>query len=219
VKRRIILHLAAFLILGAIVNVAVAWGLAKWFRTDFHRAPELEHSEIADKLRSIARVSASDIDFSHELSGRFLGRFGSSATMIITIPLSMHPSNPPGLSVDLTERRAGWPANALWGAWSDVFDMRADSMTTKFHAAWVVPGESFDYYRANYLPLRPLWPGFAVNTVFYAAILWLLFAGVGFARRRRRIRRGLCPACAYPVGVSPVCTECGGAVGAKSGGR
>ena len=27
--------------------------------------------------------------------------------------------------------------------------------------------------------------------------------------RDRRIKRGLCPACAYPVGTNDVCTECG----------
>ena len=62
------------------------------------------------------------------------------------------------------------------------------------------------------LPLRPVWPGFAINTLFYAAILWggwLLLAAPFALRRRRRIKRGLCPACAYPVGASDVCTECG----------
>ena len=54
-----------------------------------------------------------------------------------------------------------------------------------------------------------LWPGFAINTIFYAAILWLPVAGLGALRRRRRIRHGLCPACAYPVGTNPHCTECG----------
>jgi hypothetical protein len=34
-------------------------------------------------------------------------------------------------------------------------------------------------------------------------------AAPGSVRRRMRIRRGLCPACAYPVGQSDVCTECG----------
>ncbi|MCI0629558.1 MAG: hypothetical protein L0Y44_02760 [Phycisphaerales bacterium] len=59
------------------------------------------------------------------------------------------------------------------------------------------------------IPRRPLWPGFAINTIFCAAILWLLFATPGFIRRRRRIKRGLCPACAYPIGASETCTECG----------
>jgi hypothetical protein len=59
------------------------------------------------------------------------------------------------------------------------------------------------------MPLRPLWPGFAINTIFYAAILLALFFAPGSVRRMIRRRRGLCPACAYPVGTSPVCTECG----------
>jgi hypothetical protein len=62
------------------------------------------------------------------------------------------------------------------------------------------------------LPLLPIWPGFAINTLFYAAILWLLFAAPFALRRRSRIRRGLCPACAYKIGESPICTECGTAV-------
>ena len=64
----------------------------------------------------------------------------------------------------------------------------------------------------RFLPYAPLWPGFAINMVFYAAVLWLPFAGFRFARRRIRARRGQCPACAYPIGTSNVCTECGAAV-------
>ena len=58
-------------------------------------------------------------------------------------------------------------------------------------------------------PERIIWPGFAINTMFYAGVLWMVFAFPFVLRRRRRIKRGLCPACAYPVGQSPVCTECG----------
>ena len=67
------------------------------------------------------------------------------------------------------------------------------------------------------IPLRPIWPGFAINTVFYAAILWLLFAAPFALRRRIRIKRGLCPACAYPVGESELCTECGKPLTGRSG--
>src|SRR4029453_17217101 len=55
---------------------------------------------------------------------------------------------------------------------------------------------------ANYVVPRTVsWLGFAINTIFYAAILWLLFAFPSALRRRRRIKRGLCPACAYPTGA------------------
>jgi len=65
------------------------------------------------------------------------------------------------------------------------------------------------------LPYGLLWPGFAINTLFYAGMLWVMFAGPFSLRRmirRRRGGRGLCPACAYPTGQSPVCTECGHSV-------
>ena len=61
----------------------------------------------------------------------------------------------------------------------------------------------------NYFPYRPIWPGFAINTLFYAAILWLLIPGPFALRRFIRVRRSLCPKCAYPTGESEVCTECG----------
>ncbi len=60
------------------------------------------------------------------------------------------------------------------------------------------------------LPWRPLWPGFAINTTFYATLPGLLIPGLVALRRFLRVRRGLCPKCAYPTGESSVCTGCGG---------
>ena len=62
------------------------------------------------------------------------------------------------------------------------------------------------------MPLRPLWIGFGLNTLFYAAILWLLTVGLFALRRLIRGRHGLCPACGYPTGESAVCSECGKAL-------
>ena len=59
------------------------------------------------------------------------------------------------------------------------------------------------------IPLRPSWPGFAINTVFYAAIVWALFVVPGNIKRRQRIKRNKCGRCAYPLGASSVCSECG----------
>ena len=58
------------------------------------------------------------------------------------------------------------------------------------------------------LPLQPIWPGFIINTLLYAALLWLLIYGLAL-RRFLRLRRRLCPRCAYRMGESAVCTECG----------
>ena len=79
--------------------------------------------------------------------------------------------------------------------------------------AWRLP--RWARTRVGFVPLRPVWPNFAVNTLFYAAILWLLIPGPFVLRRFIRVRRGLCPACAYPRGESDVCSECGKALPAR----
>jgi hypothetical protein len=61
------------------------------------------------------------------------------------------------------------------------------------------------------LPLRPLWGGLALNTLFYASLFALPLIVWPLARRRRRIRKGRCPACGYDLAATaePVCPECG----------
>lgn len=41
------------------------------------------------------------------------------------------------------------------------------------------------------------------------AVLVLPIEVVVAVRRRRRLRRGACPACGYPAGQAVVCSECG----------
>ena len=65
------------------------------------------------------------------------------------------------------------------------------------------------------LPIKPLLPGFALDTALYAfAWYLLLFTPLPlyrFARRRSRLSKGLCPTCAYDLKGSPSgpCPECG----------
>ncbi len=71
------------------------------------------------------------------------------------------------------------------------------------------PDQNRATIRSISLPLRPIWPGFAINTLFYGTLLWLLIYGLSVMRRFLRLKRGLCPKCAYPVGESEICSECG----------
>jgi hypothetical protein len=68
--------------------------------------------------------------------------------------------------------------------------------------AWLAP-------RA--IPLRPIWSGFLVNTLFYAAILAVLFLAPERTRRTLRRRRGRCITCNYDRRGIPdgPCPECG----------
>jgi hypothetical protein len=147
VKRRLLIRLTLFLVLGTIVNVAVAWGCANIFGD-----------------RWMMHVSGSAVASQKQF---------------------------------LASTEQGWPMVALTLKASEsapaVF--RNPIVVGKWELAW-----------------HPRWPGFAINTVFYAGVLWLLFAAPFALRRRRRTKRGLCPKCAYPVGSSEVCTECGAAL-------
>ena len=60
------------------------------------------------------------------------------------------------------------------------------------------------------LPTRPVPTGFALNTLFYALPISLLWLAPGQFRRWHRRRKGLCIHCAYPVAdPAKPCPECG----------
>ena len=59
--------------------------------------------------------------------------------------------------------------------------------------------------------MRIVWFGFVVNTLFYAAIMWLLILGAFALRRHLRRKRGLCVNCGYDLRHADhaACPECG----------
>ncbi len=62
--------------------------------------------------------------------------------------------------------------------------------------------------------MRPIWPGFLIDTLFYGAIWFGLLFGFGATRtalRALRTRRGLCPMCGYDLrgNLDAGCPECG----------
>ncbi len=74
----------------------------------------------------------------------------------------------------------------------------------------ILPSSNFpETWRA--LPIKPIWPGFAINTIFYAVILWALGYAPVKLRSFVRDRRGMCPSCGYDLRHvdHAVCPECG----------
>ncbi len=118
--------------------------------------------------------------------------------------------------------RSGWPLRALQGElWVIELERYLDNpipprwyVESRFAIANV---RVFNSWRGRMLKdnrllaYLPVWPGFAVNTFFYAAILWLLIPGPFALRRLIRRRRGLCPACGYDLrhAEHEACPECG----------
>jgi len=203
---------------GAIINVAVAWGLTL-------QGPSFTQIVGTTAWWDRGSVSATLVLRS---TGALLiktDNMGPDARMPKTpekphFHLKSVPSwsiaRNPSISLDWptywrhVEIASGWPQLGLFCSFTKTFP-EAPDWDTNPDTMSLQGGIRVSKYCA--LPLQPIRTGFAINTVFYAAILWMLFAALGFVRRRIRARRGQCSACAYPIGTSDVCTECGRAVG------
>jgi hypothetical protein len=196
-SRHIITAVSILLLLGAIVNVAVAWGLSlrSWpyaQRFGFQHAQAPDQSAI-NWWRSYAVAGFPD----RPATMHTLRRFGYRS-------LALYDQATMQASVCFAYAAAhGWPMVSLesqhWVTRSASDQFRALTLS-----GWPLSVQS-----QRELPIVPVWPGFAVNTILYGGVIWLIVASTAAIRSRRRLKRGLCPKCAYPVGESEECTECG----------
>jgi len=222
VKRRLLIA-AIFLLAGAVVNVAVAWGCAVFIDPTGAPSEVGATQGLAGQLWFIHKHDRGSAVRIRAL--RVSGRL-DEVDEIFLIGASLVPSWS-NLSARLDQQRAsegghtkpferiadayGWPILSMWcGFGWDHLHWPKVLMDPHWCAILVMPRPSPDKWRSlRALPLRPIWPGFAINTILYATFLWLLIPGPVLLRRFIRVKRGRCPACAYPVGESDVCSECG----------
>ena len=97
----------------------------------------------------------------------------------------------------LSEWAYGWPCVSMW------YQFEGDD------GLW--PESSSVYLAGRHLPIKIVWFGFVVNSLFYAGVLCLLMCGSFALRRFMRRKRGLCVACGYDLRgeFSAGCSECG----------
>ena len=229
-KRRLT-KLVVFLLLGAVVNVGVAWACAVSMVSGMSDAQE----------RVGGSMDGPDyrlwIIYEHRAPGRvrilsyWQGLAEGGGTLS---PWPDDPAEPlvPGWAPFLSPsyeppvhafhhyvaQTFGWPCLSMWGAVkiSRQYQWRPGSKPTvsTVFALELDPDKADDpndHWDLRLLPLHPHWPGFVVNTIFFAAILWLLTLGPFTARRFIRRKRGLCIKCGYDLrgAEHEVCPECG----------
>ncbi|TVQ58055.1 MAG: hypothetical protein EA377_00400 [Phycisphaerales bacterium] len=206
-KRTIVIALL-LLIGGAIVNVAVAWAAHLYAPLEIGERPEhrywqsfaeRNHSFHDDIARPMLLPTYTRSGIGVEINLIDAHVVGSGIPLLGTGSFIIH-------------TQCGWPALSMvgWIEHQEKYRFCRPLEGYPVRAAHIFRPDCVDC-----LPLRPIFPGFAINTLFYALLLWLLLFAPFAARRMIRCRRGLCAKCAYPVGVSPVCTECGAAVPRK----
>jgi hypothetical protein len=205
-KRRLV-RICVCLILvvgGGIVNLAVAWGVTAFTSSGFSEPAVDVTPEDLSHLEGLGWPDRTQVN-----SGHYVRRFHFWTWDML---IAGHENT---VVAPVIRVSAGWPLLSCVGA----RELRRQSVTstsirstwdgtTGYQSRWSIPIAG----TTRMLPLRPIWPGFAINTVFYAGILWLLFAAPFALRRWRRIKRGLCARCGYPWGAGAVCSECGSAI-------
>lgn len=111
-------------------------------------------------------------------------------------------------SWDMVIRQSGWPLQCWWDI-EVARDCQTGSRCREIHGRLDVTGWLARRTGLQSLPVYPSPFRSMTNMVFWSLVAGAIGAMPGLVRAHYRRRRGLCPACAYPVGVSPVCTECG----------
>jgi hypothetical protein len=213
--KRWIFTILLFLLLGAIVNVAVALACAlaggRWDADTEVIMPEEEAKVLyvkwGGRLRDGEPIAGSQ-------------RFGVGATQSI-VEARVSPTRRLATET-ITVETSGWPLRSLEGGyqyvWLEEDPEDADWYPGRAIMYWEPRGKVWNRINIyfNGFPLRPIWVGFLLNTFVYAAVIWLVIPGPFVLRRLIRIHRGRCPKCGYDLRGAPSgggagggCPECG----------
>jgi hypothetical protein len=232
--KRCVFKIGLFCLAGAIMNVAVAWWCAafiqpwasdagtrtfvvdqaqsKWW--DDHRPVRF-----GERARVASRMELMGFAAEHVSAERQGVVVIKDETGLVSGLRHSNQQKPPFFDHALRVH-AGFPALALQGCeWIegvgqfDAIDAASCFRTIPAAGSSIRQNViSFDRNgRHRLLPTAVMPIGFAINTSFYAAILWMMVAGAGVLRRKQRLRRGRCAACGYSLrkNVSERCPECG----------
>jgi hypothetical protein len=213
-RKQLLLKLGVFLLFGVVVNVAVAWtgsSFSKWPTSSFNE----QSSEIA---------WPAEVPLHWPTTARVLDHHGPLWRLVRhTARRNELKGNSDRLESYLIDQyEFGWPCGSLRSETWGEFVIEGDPLVTTHrfdgHPAPTVWRQGLPTsFGFEVLPLNPRWPEFAINTIFYAAMLWLLWIAPGRIKRFIRVHRGRCPACGFIIAPGTAaasggpCSECGAA--------
>jgi hypothetical protein len=226
-----------FVLLGAVVNVGIAWFVTGWTAwPGGFAALEWTAHGIQWPPRAPDRWPPPDNLVRYESFGWNLDRH-----VAIVYEEDAEGDRAPVAQYMIEAVRVGWPLRALgWERWVDGQPTQPAAGGTSGGTSGGASGGGvaiqknrqanpgvwrsgmrlefqtfgFDPEDGKRLPMFPLWGGFIIDTVFYAVVLWLLVWIPRAVRALIRIFRGRCPKCGYDLrgaipGTGGGCPECG----------
>jgi hypothetical protein len=198
---------AVSLPLGMVATVGVSWWFQLWVRQDWRVQIDFANTTPIPWPRSVPPSWSTAAESTGHTAGPgwAFDTFGGS--------------KPSGF---LHEVRTGWPALALKMHWVfpvspvEFGDLTPDLRIPKEgHDGLAVPAWMSSPTSGNVAPIRPIPLGFALDTLLYAAVVWVVLLGFPAVRNFRRARRGWCVKCGYDLaglrgmGRVATCPECG----------
>ena len=237
--KRGIVSIVLCLVLGAMINVAVAWTFA-WFISQPYQDPQTGILDSRNYLMGLdnleqpswfvetwweigsTQICSEPWPKTEDDFGVAIGKalLALEPTGQFNFPSGVRPNQPVDMADQagikpLVEDLRGWPFYSMRCSFS-ILRLGSPSggrtnsgIELEFQTD---PGYVYGWMGARALPLRPIWSGFILNTLFYGVLAWLAVPGPLALRRLLRARRGLCMKCAYPIGAGEICTEFGAAV-------
>ncbi len=226
-KRRLF-KLVVFLLLGAIVTLGISWFLAAGsISRSWYRFAERGYSDIGES--GFWKIYRRDWFGRVRLRSQWAFEWSGSLTIDLSLPASNDLTPEWAMTIkhvlpgeindaNVIAEATGWPLLAMrshyeLGAASRNASGNYESPVRAPRGILISTGSDIE---RRILPVRAIWPGFAINTAFYAAILamlWLLALGPFTARRIIRRKRGCCIKCGYDLrgAEHDACPECGAA--------
>jgi len=223
--KRWLVRIAVCLILGAIITVALAWGIAKYATSGTFLGIETPNQlwasvripAMPDEPETVASLAVS--------GGVVFYAFGQTIRQFYDGLRYWDGDEWIGFSGEapIKHRRfvfswivTGWPCPAMEGGslleWkeSGIAPVETRLGSVRLHDSFAHRGLTME----RSIPLRPRWPGLAVNSLLFASVLFCLslipVMWTLAAARMRRIR-GRCITCGYDLRgqFDAGCPECG----------
>ena len=227
--RRWLTRLAVFLLLGAIVNVAVAWGCAAWVDT-YQSGKGYKYAVLATPQGYFWIVRGESARGAERVHSQIMVHSYANPTETAISPPDLIPSwstispeidlGPPVVFDNQIQDARGWPLLSMRCTFLRTGAKPGPITGREVVGGYELPPRSWTRglipgTKLRALPYIPIPLGFVVNTLFYAAFIGISITGALAGRRVIRRARGHCIKCGYDLrgasggGGGGVCPECG----------
>lgn len=219
--KRLLTRILICLILGTIINIAVAWGCAALLSTPpvvANSGWSWRHGAGYYEMFASSDAFQSDWGLVDVTGTSFISRtkqIAAASELENDVPGSVlqllgfgNGNFPPDYYRMSSVRGFGWPFQSFARS-------TFERGTRAIHGGWASTGQSTQYTMEvsskTSLPLYPMWSAFCANALIYAISLFLMIASYQAVKRWLRSRPGHCPKCNYDLrgDLSVGCPECG----------